>query len=89
MAVLTAARRHALPASDFAGSAKKESYPIDTTNRARNALARVSQFGSPELKAKVRSKVHAKFPGIKQHDERMKMDGGKVAHRMDRAARKG
>lgn len=61
---LTAAERHRLPAKDFAGSAKDESYPIPDKSHARNALARVSQFGSPALKAKVRAKVHAKFPSI-------------------------
>lgn len=61
---ITAAERHRLPASDFAGSAEKESYPIDTPGRARSALSRVSQFGSESLKAKVRAKVHAKYPDI-------------------------
>jgi hypothetical protein len=61
---LTAAARHALPATDFALSAKNESYPIPDASHARNALSRVSQFGSPAAKAKVRRKVHAKFPSI-------------------------
>lgn len=59
---LTAADRNALPASDFAGPDR--SYPVNDKAHARNALARVSQFGSPELKAQVRAKVHRKFPGI-------------------------
>lgn len=66
MAALTAARRNALPAKEFAGPDR--SFPIDTANRARNAIARASQF-HPELKARIRAKVHAKFPGIAQHDE--------------------
>lgn len=66
---ITAAERHRLPASDFAGSAEKESYPIPDKSHARNALARVSQHGSESLKAKVRAKVHAKYPDIgKDHD---------------------
>lgn len=81
MAKLTTKRRNALPAKSFAGPDR--SYPIEDASHARNALARVSQHGSPELKAKVRSKVHKKFPGIQ-----MKMDGGKVHHRADRARRK-
>jgi hypothetical protein len=61
---ITAAERHALPASDFAGSAKDESYPDDTIGRARNALSRVSQFGSSSLQAKVRAKVRHDWPSI-------------------------
>ena len=87
MAKLTAARRNKLPASTFAGPDR--SYPINDMSHARNALARASQHASPELKAHIRAKVHKKFPGIKQHDEsRMRMDGGAVTHRMDRAPRK-
>lgn len=65
MAKLTAAARRALPASDFAGPDR--SYPLPDKSHARNALARVSQHGSPALKAKVRSKVKRKFPGIAVH----------------------
>ena len=81
MAKLTAKRRNALPAKSFAGPAR--SYPIEDASHARNALARVSQFGSPGLKAKVRAKVHKKFPGIA-----MKMAGGAVSQRSDRAPRR-
>lgn len=80
MARLTAKRRNALPASKFAGPDR--SYPIDTPNRGRNALSRVSQFGAPALKAAVRAKVHKKFPGIG------KMDGGRTPNRLDRSPRK-
>lgn len=85
MAKLTAAKRNALPASDFAGPGR--SYPINDMSHSRNALARASQNAGPELKAHIRAKVHKKFPGIKQHDEQMKMDGGAVRHRMDKAPR--
>lgn len=61
---LNAARRNALPADDFAGPGR--SYPINDASHARNALSRVSQFGSPALKARVRSAVHRKYPGIGQ-----------------------
>lgn len=87
MSVLTAARRNKLPASTFAGPGR--SYPIPDAAHGRNALARAAQHATPALKAKIRAKVHRKFPGIKQHDEsRMRMDGGAVTHRMDRAPRK-
>lgn len=77
---LTAKKRNSLPASDFAGPDR--SFPVNDKNHAKNALARASQF-HPELKAKIKAKVAKKFPGIA-----MKMDGGAVHHRMDRAPRK-
>jgi hypothetical protein len=63
MAKLNSKQRKALPARSFAGPGR--SYPINDTNHAKNALARVSQFGSPELQSKVKAKVKAKFPAIK------------------------
>ena len=83
MAKLTYQRRKSLPTKSFAGPAR--SYPIEDEAHARNALARVSQFGSPSLKARVRAKVHKKFPGIQQ--QQMKVEGGAVKHRLDRHAR--
>ena len=62
MARLTALQRSKLPAKDFAGPGR--SYPIEDASHARNALARVSQFGSPALKAKVRAKVSKKYKGM-------------------------
>ena len=59
---LTAKARKAIPTKDFAGPVR--SYPVEDRNHARNALSRVSQFGTAALKAKVRAKVHAKFPDI-------------------------
>lgn len=81
---LDAAARKSLPSKDFALPGKGEgpegkgsgSYPIPDASHARNALARVSQHGSSEEKAKVRAKVHAKFPGIGR-DQRMK---GRYGH---------
>jgi hypothetical protein len=66
MAKLSAKERNALPEKDFAGPDR--SYPIDTPNRARNALSRVSQYGYPELKARVRAAVHRKYPSIGKGD---------------------
>jgi len=74
MAKLSSAARNRLPSSSFAlpgkGEGKKGkgsgSYPIPDASHARNALARVSQHGSSSEKAKVRAKVRAKYPGIKQ-----------------------
>ena len=64
MTKLTAAERNAIPPEDFAGPNK--SYPINDDNHARNALARVSQHGTPALKSRVRAAVKRKYPGIKQ-----------------------
>lgn len=74
MARLDLTARKKLPASDFAlpGQGKgpsgkgSGSYPINTPNRGRNALARVSQFGSSQQKAEVRAKVKQKYPSIGQ-----------------------
>ena len=65
MAKLTAKTRNALPSKDFAGPDR--SYPIEDASHARNALARVSQHGSPAEKAKVRAAVHKKYPDIQSH----------------------
>ena len=64
MAKLTTETRNKLPTKSFAGPDR--SYPINDPSHARNALSRVSQFGSPALKAQVRAKVHAKYPSIGQ-----------------------
>ncbi len=62
MAKLSYKRRKKLPSSDFALPGRK--YPIEDKEHARNALARVSAYGTPAEKAEVRKKVHAKFPTI-------------------------
>ena len=68
MAKLTYKTRAAMPKKHFARPAKREGgkggYPINDKAHARNALSRVSQFGSSAEKAKVRAAVHKKFPNI-------------------------
>lgn len=70
MARLTTKARKALPRSSFALPGKrsksggKGGYPIQDKSHARNALSRVSQFGSSAQKAQVRAAVHAKYPAI-------------------------
>ena len=64
MAKLTGKERKDLPTKDFA--CPKRSYPIDTKNRARDAMSRVSANGSPAVKAEVRRDVAEKYPTIKQ-----------------------
>lgn len=63
MAKLTSKKRSALPTSDFAEPGSR-SYPIHDESHARNALSRVSQYGTSSEKAQVRAAVHRKFPGI-------------------------
>ena len=59
---LTTAARKAIPGGSFALPGRR--YPIEDASHARNALSRVSQFGSSAEKSRVRSAVHSKFPGI-------------------------
>lgn len=73
MARISYSARESLPKSEFALPAKKTTanpagkggYPIDTPNRARNALARAAQHASPAEQATIRRKVRAKYPGMK------------------------
>ena len=60
---MTAAKRRSLPASKFALS--KGHYPMDTKGRARAALSRISEFGSPAQVSKVRRRVHEAWPSMK------------------------
>lgn len=72
MARLSYKQRKSMPKSEFAlpgnknskNKAGKGAYPIQDKAHARNALSRVSQFGTPAEKATVRAKVHAKYPDI-------------------------
>jgi hypothetical protein len=61
MKLTSNARKH-ISSGNFALPGRR--YPINDAAHARNALSRISQFGSPEEKAKVRSKIHSKYPGI-------------------------
>ena len=63
---LTTKDRKHIKKSNFALHEDGENkYPIEDENHARNALTRISEYGTPEEKAEVREKVHEKFPGIK------------------------
>jgi len=62
VAKLTTKAREKIPGKEFAGPDR--SYPIEDESHARNALARASQNASPELEAKIRAKVHRKYPSI-------------------------
>lgn len=59
----TKAGRAKMSSSSFALPGQRK-YRIDDAAHARNALARVSQHGTPAQKAKVRRAVKRKYPGI-------------------------
>jgi hypothetical protein len=61
-APLNARRRKALPTSVFALPGRR--YPIDTPARARAALSRVVQFGSPSEISRVRAAVKRRYPDM-------------------------
>jgi hypothetical protein len=61
MAKLTSKARNSLSTTSFALPGKR-AYPIPDRSHAANALARVSQFGSPAQKATVRAAVKRKYP---------------------------
>lgn len=63
MAKLTTKARNKLKSTSFAEPGKR-AYPIQDPSHARNALARVSQHGTPAEKKQVRAAVHRKYPGI-------------------------
>lgn len=62
MAKLTAKARNKIKTSNFALPGRR--YPIHDRSHAANALARVSQYGSPSEKARVRAAVRRKYPGM-------------------------
>lgn len=79
--VMSQERREDLPSKAFAVPASKAEkigvegeikgeakgkYPIPDLKHARNALARVSQHGTPAEREAVRKKVYAKFPELKE-----------------------
>jgi hypothetical protein len=86
---LTYRRRQKLPPSAFAIPSERK-YPIPDAAHARNALARVSQFGSPREKRMVCSAVRRRFPSI--HAASCGMHHSRrhhSSHRRHRSARHG
>jgi len=63
MAKLSSKRRKRLPKSSFAIPSKR-AYPIHDRAHASNALARVSQHGTPSQKRTVRAKVCSRYPSL-------------------------
>lgn len=74
MAKLTHKQRKGMKKGAFALPGKKTKknpagrggYPIPDISHARNALARVSRFGTPTEKAEVRRKVYRKYPSLRK-----------------------
>ena len=64
---LTQAERDKLPDSAFALEGRR--YPIHDIGHARNALARVDEFGTQDERRKVRAAVYRRYPQIEQHLE--------------------
>ena len=63
MSKLTYKKRQELADEEFAIPEERK-YPIENAAHARNALARVSQFGTPEEQIKVRKSVLDRYPEI-------------------------
>ena len=63
MTKLTAATREGLSERSFALAGRR--YPIEDIAHARNALARVSQDGTPAEQEEVRRKVHERYPELR------------------------
>lgn len=72
--VLDANARKHISKENFALPGRR--YPIHDISHARNALARVSQYGTSVEKAKVRAAVHKKYPSLA--GPKMMADGGDV-----------
>lgn len=62
---LTAGKRRRMSKTSFALPSQR-AYPMDTIGRARNALARVSQHGTPAQQRTVRRNVTRKWPSLKR-----------------------
>ncbi len=71
MAKLTSKKRKRLKSSSFAIPSKRK-YPINDISHARNALARVAQYGTPSEKAQVRKAVYKKYPSLKKNKRKKK-----------------
>lgn len=65
MARLTTKKRKSLKRQSFA-IPERRAYPIHDIAHGRNALARVSQHGTPDEKRRVRSAVYRRYPGLKK-----------------------
>lgn len=65
---LTTKARENLSDSSFVYPGERK-YPIHDISHARNALSRVSQYGTDAEKKKVRAAVHKKYPSLKSDSD--------------------
>ena len=66
MAKLSTKARKKLPDKSFCGPGR--TYPVPDISHARNALARVAQFGTEAEQARVRRCVERKYPSLKKEE---------------------
>jgi hypothetical protein len=59
-------RSYAIPPGSPVGGRGVAKYPLDSLARARNALARVAQHGTPAEKRMVHAAVRRKYPALAQ-----------------------
>ena len=67
MAILSRDERKHLPADAFAIKGRR-AYPIHDLDHARNALTRVSQFGTEAERVMVRAAVRRRYPQLSHPD---------------------
>jgi hypothetical protein len=65
MATLSAKGRKHIKKGNFAIPEDRK-YPIHDIAHARNALARVEAYGSPEEKRRVKAAVYRKYPSLRK-----------------------
>lgn len=70
------ASSYAVPASSPVGGRGRAKYPINSAARARNAIARVRQHGTPAEKRMVYAKVRSRYPGIAARSSVIPTRGG-------------
>lgn len=69
MGRLTSRGRRRIKRSNFA-LPKERKYPIQDIAHARNALARVAQYGSKSEQRRVRAAVGRKYPSLRKRRRR-------------------
>jgi hypothetical protein len=66
---LSTKQRKKLSKKDFALPGKRK-YPIPDKAHARNALARVAQYGTPAEQKKVKTAVKRRFPSFRKNSKK-------------------
>lgn len=84
MTKLTYRERQKLPTRAFAIDHIERRYPIHDLPHARNALARVSAFGTAKEKAIVRKAVYRRYPGLKPPGYRLRRRNIRISPRIPR-----